>query len=146
MAEGVLEVGGAPPDADEDLLVLYFESRRRSGGGPVRSCQRLGPLFILTFENPQGERGAAALLLGALVQTGSAGVGSEGVQVQTGSAEVRCEGAPVQTGSTGLRYEEVLVQTGSTGVGCEGAPVQTGSTGGRVRWASGPNWEHWAGV
>lgn len=117
MAEGVLEVGGAPPDADEDLLVLYFESRRRSGGGPVRSCQRLGPLFILTFESPQGERGAAGLLLGALVRTGSAGV--------------RCEGAPEQTGSTGDRGEWGVVQTGSTGLG----------TGG-----PGSNWEHWVGV
>ncbi|XP_068524200.1 protein mono-ADP-ribosyltransferase PARP10 [Anas acuta] len=60
MAEGVLEVGGAPPDADEDLLVLYFESRRRSGGGPVRSCQRLGPLFILTFESPQDAQSVLA--------------------------------------------------------------------------------------
>uniref|UniRef100_A0A8C3KLC7 RRM domain-containing protein n=1 Tax=Calidris pygmaea TaxID=425635 RepID=A0A8C3KLC7_9CHAR len=51
--EGVLEVGGAPPDTPEELLVLYFESRRRSGGGPVRSCQRLGTLFFLTFESPQ---------------------------------------------------------------------------------------------
>ncbi|XP_074000837.1 protein mono-ADP-ribosyltransferase PARP10 [Numenius arquata] len=53
MEEGVLEVGGAPPDTPEELLVLYFESRRRSRGGPVRSCQRLGTLFFLTFENPQ---------------------------------------------------------------------------------------------
>ncbi|XP_032037085.1 protein mono-ADP-ribosyltransferase PARP10 [Aythya fuligula] len=60
MAEGVLEVGGAPPDADEDLLVLYFESRRRSGGGPVRSCQRLGPLFILSFESPQDAQSVLA--------------------------------------------------------------------------------------
>ncbi|XP_040403502.1 protein mono-ADP-ribosyltransferase PARP10 [Cygnus olor] len=60
MAEGVLEVGGAPPDAEEDLLVLYFESRRRSGGGPVRSCQRLGPLFLLTFESPQDAQGVLA--------------------------------------------------------------------------------------
>ncbi|XP_059334606.1 protein mono-ADP-ribosyltransferase PARP10 [Ammospiza nelsoni] len=50
---GVLEVRGVPPDAPEELLVLYFESRRRSGGGPVQSCQRLGPLLFLTFEDPQ---------------------------------------------------------------------------------------------
>ncbi|XP_071274308.1 protein mono-ADP-ribosyltransferase PARP10 isoform X4 [Agelaius tricolor] len=53
MAGGVLEVRGVPPDAPEELLVLYFESRRRSGGGPVQSCQRLGPLLFLTFEDPQ---------------------------------------------------------------------------------------------
>ncbi|XP_032565635.1 protein mono-ADP-ribosyltransferase PARP10 isoform X3 [Chiroxiphia lanceolata] len=53
MARGVLEVRGVPPDTPEELLVLYFESQRRSGGGPVQSCQRLGPLFFLTFEDPQ---------------------------------------------------------------------------------------------
>lgn len=57
MAGGVLEVQGVPPDAPEELLILYFESRRRSGGGPVQSCQRLGPLLFLTFEDPQGKRG-----------------------------------------------------------------------------------------
>ncbi|XP_071437994.1 protein mono-ADP-ribosyltransferase PARP10 isoform X2 [Pithys albifrons albifrons] len=53
MAEGVLEVHGVPPNTPEELLVLYFESQRRSGGGPVQSCQSLGPLFFLTFEDPQ---------------------------------------------------------------------------------------------
>ncbi|XP_074434164.1 protein mono-ADP-ribosyltransferase PARP10 isoform X2 [Larus michahellis] len=53
MAGAVLEVGGVPPDAPEELPVLYFESRRRSGGGPVESCQRLGPLLFLTFHSPQ---------------------------------------------------------------------------------------------
>ncbi|XP_071594692.1 LOW QUALITY PROTEIN: protein mono-ADP-ribosyltransferase PARP10 [Heliangelus exortis] len=63
MAEGgpgaVLEVG-APPQLEEELLVLYFESRRRSGGGPVRSCQRLGPLLFLTFESPQDAQNVLA--------------------------------------------------------------------------------------
>ncbi|XP_064263193.1 protein mono-ADP-ribosyltransferase PARP10 [Passer domesticus] len=60
MAGGVLEVRGVPPDAPEELLVLYFESRRRSGGGPVRSCQRLGPLLFLTFEDPQDAQNVLA--------------------------------------------------------------------------------------
>ncbi|KAM9386741.1 protein mono-ADP-ribosyltransferase PARP10 [Phaethornis superciliosus] len=55
----VLEVG-APPQLEEELLVLYFESRRRSGGGPVRSCQRLGPLLFLTFESPQDAQNVLA--------------------------------------------------------------------------------------
>lgn len=80
MAEGVLEVGGVPPGTEEELVVLYFESRRRSGGGPVQSCQRLGPLLFLTFENPQGECGARARLLlgwggGVPVPAGSTGMG-----------------------------------------------------------------------
>ncbi|KAM6225746.1 protein mono-ADP-ribosyltransferase PARP10 isoform 2-T2 [Spheniscus humboldti] len=60
MAEGVLEVGGVPPDMEEELVVLYFESWRRSGGGPVQSCQRLGPLLFLTFENPQDAQNVLA--------------------------------------------------------------------------------------
>ncbi|KAM6101020.1 LOW QUALITY PROTEIN: protein mono-ADP-ribosyltransferase PARP10 [Theristicus caerulescens] len=60
MAEGAVEVGGSPPGAEEELVVLYFESRRRSGGGPVRGCQRLGPLLFLTFENPQDAQNVLA--------------------------------------------------------------------------------------
>ncbi|KAM9302613.1 protein mono-ADP-ribosyltransferase PARP10 [Morus bassanus] len=60
MAEGVLEVGGVPPDMEEELVVLYFESRRRSGGGPVLRCQRLGPLLFLTFENPHDAQNVLA--------------------------------------------------------------------------------------
>ncbi|XP_041570079.2 protein mono-ADP-ribosyltransferase PARP10 isoform X2 [Taeniopygia guttata] len=60
MAAGVLEVQGVPPDAPEELLVLYFENRRRSGGGPVQSCQRLGPLLFLTFEDPQDAQNVLA--------------------------------------------------------------------------------------
>ncbi|KAM6209478.1 protein mono-ADP-ribosyltransferase PARP10 [Sarcoramphus papa] len=60
MAEGVLEVGGVPPGTEEELVVLYFESRRRSGGGPVQRCQRLGPLLFLTFENPQDAQNVLA--------------------------------------------------------------------------------------
>ncbi|XP_062426757.1 protein mono-ADP-ribosyltransferase PARP10 isoform X2 [Rhea pennata] len=50
---GELEVRGAPPELPEELLLLYFESRRRSGGGPVRSCRRCGPCLLLAFENPE---------------------------------------------------------------------------------------------
>ncbi|XP_074842523.1 LOW QUALITY PROTEIN: protein mono-ADP-ribosyltransferase PARP10 [Carettochelys insculpta] len=55
MTEAVraLEVLGVPPDVEDELLVLYFENRRRSGGGPVLDCRRQGASAILTFENPE---------------------------------------------------------------------------------------------
>ncbi|XP_048215169.1 protein mono-ADP-ribosyltransferase PARP10 [Perognathus longimembris pacificus] len=48
-----VELWGLPPDVPEELLTLYFESRRRSGGGPVRGWQRLGRGGILTFQEPE---------------------------------------------------------------------------------------------
>ncbi|XP_077022670.1 protein mono-ADP-ribosyltransferase PARP10 isoform X2 [Tamandua tetradactyla] len=53
-AEGgaAVELGGLPPDVPDELLTLYFENRRRSGGGPVSSWQRLGRGGILTFREP----------------------------------------------------------------------------------------------
>nr|XP_027807146.2 protein mono-ADP-ribosyltransferase PARP10 isoform X2 [Marmota flaviventris] len=47
-----VELQGLPPDMPEELLMLYFENRRRSGGGPVLSWQRLGCGGILTFREP----------------------------------------------------------------------------------------------
>ena len=51
----VVEVSGLTPDVPEELLMLYFENRRSSGGGPVLSWQRLGPGGILSFREPAGE-------------------------------------------------------------------------------------------
>ncbi|KAL0598420.1 Protein mono-ADP-ribosyltransferase PARP10 [Plecturocebus cupreus] len=52
-AEGVaVEVRGLSPAVPDELLTLYFENRRRSGGGPVLSWQRLGCGGILTFREP----------------------------------------------------------------------------------------------
>ncbi|KAM9165497.1 protein mono-ADP-ribosyltransferase PARP10 isoform 2-T3 [Pangshura tecta] len=55
MAEAVraVEVLGVPLDMEEELLVLYFENKRRSGGGPVLDCRRQGSRAILTFESPE---------------------------------------------------------------------------------------------
>ncbi|XP_061463212.1 protein mono-ADP-ribosyltransferase PARP10 isoform X2 [Rhineura floridana] len=56
MAEGqaaAVEVRGVPPDVADELLVLYFENRRRSGGGPVQSYRRRGSRATLTFESPE---------------------------------------------------------------------------------------------
>ncbi|XP_031525691.1 plectin isoform X4 [Papio anubis] len=47
-----VEVRGLPPAVPDELLTLYFENRRRSGGGPVLSWQRLGCGGILTFREP----------------------------------------------------------------------------------------------
>lgn len=50
--EGAVELWALPPDLPSELLTLYFENRRRSGGGPVRSWQRLGRGGIVTFQEP----------------------------------------------------------------------------------------------
>ncbi|XP_007954309.1 protein mono-ADP-ribosyltransferase PARP10 [Orycteropus afer afer] len=51
-ATAAVELRGLPPDFSEELLMLYFENRRRSGGGPVASWQRLGRGGVLTFREP----------------------------------------------------------------------------------------------
>ncbi|KAJ8778090.1 hypothetical protein J1605_013950 [Eschrichtius robustus] len=45
-----VELRGLPPDVPDELLTLYFENPRSSGGGPVSSWQRLGRGGILTFQ------------------------------------------------------------------------------------------------
>ncbi|KAK1331813.1 hypothetical protein QTO34_007489 [Cnephaeus nilssonii] len=45
-----VELSGLPPDVPDELLTLYFENHRRSGGGPVLSWQRLGLGGVLTFQ------------------------------------------------------------------------------------------------
>ncbi|XP_019485846.1 PREDICTED: poly [ADP-ribose] polymerase 10 isoform X2 [Hipposideros armiger] len=47
-----LELSGLPPNVPDELLTLYFENRRRSGGGPVSSWQRFGRGGVLTFREP----------------------------------------------------------------------------------------------
>lgn len=54
-AGAAVELSGLPPSVPDELLTLYFENRRSSGGGPVASWQRLGRGGILTFEEPAGE-------------------------------------------------------------------------------------------
>ncbi|XP_014394177.1 PREDICTED: poly [ADP-ribose] polymerase 10 [Myotis brandtii] len=50
-----VELSGLPPDIPDELLTLYFENHRRSGGGPVLSWQRLpGPLgTVVSFQQWQ---------------------------------------------------------------------------------------------
>lgn len=54
-AGAAVELSGLPPSVPDELLTLYFESRRRSGGGPVLSWRRLGHGGVLTFLEPAGE-------------------------------------------------------------------------------------------
>lgn len=54
-AGAALELRGLPPEVPDELLTLYFENHRRSGGGPVLSWQRLGCGGILTFQEPEGK-------------------------------------------------------------------------------------------
>uniref|UniRef100_A0A8C6S2M1 Poly [ADP-ribose] polymerase n=1 Tax=Nannospalax galili TaxID=1026970 RepID=A0A8C6S2M1_NANGA len=51
-AGAAVELQGLPPEVPDELLTLYFENHRRSGGGPVLSWQRLGCGGILTFQEP----------------------------------------------------------------------------------------------
>ncbi|KAM8966318.1 protein mono-ADP-ribosyltransferase PARP10 [Pelodytes ibericus] len=50
MAE--VQVSGLTDQLDTDYLILYFESRRHSGGGPVESFTRTGTEAFLTYINP----------------------------------------------------------------------------------------------
>lgn len=51
-----LELWGLSPEIPDELLTLYFENHRRSGGGPLLSWQRLGCGGILVFQDPAGEK------------------------------------------------------------------------------------------
>lgn len=48
-----VEVLGLPEGVDEELLTLYFENRRRSGGGPLVSVEKSGNSAILVFEEAE---------------------------------------------------------------------------------------------
>ncbi|XP_069588203.1 protein mono-ADP-ribosyltransferase PARP10 [Ranitomeya imitator] len=46
-----VEVRDLTDDVDTDFLILYLESARRSGGGPVSSFTRTGSQALVTFQN-----------------------------------------------------------------------------------------------
>lgn len=50
-----LEVLNLPPNVDQELLALYFENKRRSGGGPLVSVEKRGDRAIVVFEETEGE-------------------------------------------------------------------------------------------
>lgn len=65
-AGAALELRGLPPEIPDELLTLYFENHRRSGGGPLLSWQRLGSGGILIFQDPAGEEVDSRGCLGVL--------------------------------------------------------------------------------
>lgn len=50
-------------ELDEEIVALYFENKKRSGGGPIQSCVRHGQQVIITFENKGGILIKAKLLV-----------------------------------------------------------------------------------
>jgi len=48
-------VRALPAAVDEELLFLYFENKRRSGGGPLVSVEKSGDRAVLVFEEAEGE-------------------------------------------------------------------------------------------
>ncbi|KAM7383842.1 hypothetical protein PAMA_011284 [Pampus argenteus] len=51
--ERSVEVLALPEDVDEELLYLYFENKRRSGGGPLVSVEMKGDHALLVFEEAE---------------------------------------------------------------------------------------------
>ncbi|XP_022067115.1 protein mono-ADP-ribosyltransferase PARP10 [Acanthochromis polyacanthus] len=51
--ERTVEVLQLPEDVDEELLSLYFENKRRSGGGPLISVEKNGNHAVLVFEEAE---------------------------------------------------------------------------------------------
>lgn len=54
--ERTVEVLLLPKDVDEELLSLYFENKRRSGGGPLISVEKKDGRAILVFEDAEGKQ------------------------------------------------------------------------------------------
>ncbi|XP_074543233.1 protein mono-ADP-ribosyltransferase PARP10 isoform X2 [Halichoeres trimaculatus] len=51
--ERTLEVLGLPEEVDEELLYLYFENKRRSGGGSLVSAEKRSDRAVLVFEEAE---------------------------------------------------------------------------------------------
>lgn len=49
---GMIKVSGLSPQITEETLTLYFENRRKSGGGDIDEVDYKGDWAIITFENP----------------------------------------------------------------------------------------------
>ncbi|XP_077176451.1 protein mono-ADP-ribosyltransferase PARP14-like [Paroedura picta] len=46
-------VTAAGEEIEEDIVEMYFENKRRSGGGPIKSCVKDGQRLIITFEKEE---------------------------------------------------------------------------------------------
>lgn len=55
LEERSLEILGIPDDFDQDLLWLYLENKRRSGGGDVESLDRCGNKVLVVFTDVEGK-------------------------------------------------------------------------------------------
>lgn len=53
--ERTVEVLNLPPNVDQELLALYFENKRRSGGGPLVSVEKRGHRATVVFKETEGE-------------------------------------------------------------------------------------------
>ncbi|KAH0621327.1 hypothetical protein JD844_022484 [Phrynosoma platyrhinos] len=47
----VVVVPALGEEIEMDIMELYFENKKRSGGGPMKSCVKDGQRFIITFED-----------------------------------------------------------------------------------------------
>lgn len=50
-----VEVLGVPEEVEDELLYLYFENKRRSGGGSLVSVELEGSRALLLFEEAEGK-------------------------------------------------------------------------------------------
>lgn len=50
-----VEVLGVPEEVEDELLYLYFENKRRSGGGNLVSVELEGSRALLLFEEAEGK-------------------------------------------------------------------------------------------
>lgn len=41
-------------EIEEEIVEMYFENKKRSGGGPIKSCVKDGQRLIITFEKEEG--------------------------------------------------------------------------------------------
>lgn len=55
LEERTLEVLELPEGVDEELLSLYFENKRRSGGGSLVSVKKSNDRAIIVFEDAEGK-------------------------------------------------------------------------------------------
>ncbi|KAL0165696.1 hypothetical protein M9458_037540, partial [Cirrhinus mrigala] len=53
LEERSLEILDIPEDFDEDFLSLYFDNKRRSGGGNVVSVEKHGNHALVVFEDAE---------------------------------------------------------------------------------------------
>ncbi|XP_066276881.1 protein mono-ADP-ribosyltransferase PARP14-like isoform X2 [Branchiostoma lanceolatum] len=49
--QGIIEVDNISPKTSDDTLQLYFENKRRSGGGDILKFERKGDTALIAFEN-----------------------------------------------------------------------------------------------